>query len=319
MLHVNNILLATDFSIGARQAFSEALLLARRHEATLHVLHVVTAPARLPMAMDLVLSSYKEEAFGDLEAQAASQLEELLQEYDSTEVPIETAVQRGEAAGPVILSYAEAMDTDLVALGTRGQRKAKRLFMGSVAEEVIREAACPVLAVREHGGSSPPDHPVVERILLPVDFSEHSQRAMSYGKELAASYGADLDLLHVIERPSLPGAYGLEMEPAQVEVSDVSDKVRKALMDLSREAPGPDVPTELHVHEGHASNAIISVAKTRGSDLIVLASHGRTGLKRFVMGSTAESVLREAPCPAFIVKSYGKLLLPDHTPEAPAS
>ena len=318
MLHINNILLPTDFSRGAEQALNEALFLARRHEATLHVLHVVTAPARLPMAMDLVLSSYKEEAFGDLEAQAASSLEELLQAYDSTEVQIETTIRRGEAAGPVVLSYAETLDADLIALGTRGRREAKRLFMGSVAEEIIREAACPVLAVRERKGAFP-DRPVVERILVPVDFSEHSQRALTYGKELAASYGADLGLLHVVERPSLPGAYGLEVEPAQIQASDVDDKIREALVDTSSEAPGPDVHVTCHVQEGHTPNVITSVAKTRESDLIVLASHGRTGLKRFVMGSVAESVLRKAPCPAFIVKSYGKSLLSEHGSEAPVS
>jgi len=303
VLQVNNIVLATDFSEGGKCALDEALAWAQRFEATLHLLHVVTAPERLPMAMDLVLSEYKEEALGDLEAQAASKMSKLLESRRADNVPVETSVRRGEAAAPVVLDYAKEQDADLIVTGSHGRRGARRFMMGSTSEEVLRAAERPVLVARtcKHVLSSKPPG----RVLVPVDFSEHSQRTVSYGREIAATYGAALDLVHVVEETSLPGVYGLEAEATTVAASEVRTETVQALEQLS-ETAGPEVEATPHVLDGHAARVIPALAEERESGLIVMASHGRTGLKRLAMGSVAEQVVRRAPCPVWVAKSFGK-------------
>jgi nucleotide-binding universal stress UspA family protein len=306
MLSIRNILLATDFSEGAECALDRALSWARRFEARLHLLHVVTAPERLPMGMDLVLSDYKEEAFGDLKSQAVSNFDKLLETRRTDDVGIETSIRRGEAAAPVVLAYAEKHDADLIATGSHGQRGARRLVLGSTSEEVAREAACPVLVARTCEHVLANDSPA--RVLVPVDFSDHSAQAVSYGRELAAAHDAELDLAHVVEQTSLPGVYGLEAETAEVEPGDVHAETRQALRELL-DAPGPDVPTTTHVLDGHAADALAAFAEERETGLIVTASHGRTGLEHLAMGSVAKRIMRRAPCPVFIAKSLGKSLV----------
>lgn len=83
------------------------------------------------------------------------------------------------------------------------------------------------------------------------------------------------------------------------------------------EAPGPEAQeAEAHVLEGHPPSALAEFAESQGTGLIVMASHGRTGLKRLLMGSVAERVVRQAPCPVFVAKSYGKSVLPGLEAEA---
>lgn len=306
MLQIRNILLATDFSEGAECALEQALSLARRFEAKLHLLHVVAAPERLPMGMDLLIADHKEEAFGDLESQADSELEKLLETRSIGDVQVEKHVHRGEAAAPVVLTYAEENRIDIIVTGSHGRRGARRFMLGSTSEEIAREADCPVLVARTCERALFGDPP--GRVLVPVDFSEYSREAVSYGRELAAAYEAPLDLVHVVEASALPGVYGLEEGAEQVEAGDVQAGTTRALRQLLG-TPGPDVQAELHVLDGHPPSMIAELAEERETGLIAMASHGRTGLDQLLMGSVAERVMRQAPCPVFVVKSFGKSLL----------
>jgi nucleotide-binding universal stress UspA family protein len=144
----------------------------------------------------------------------------------------------------------------------------------------------------------------IRSILLPTDFSECANYALSYATSLARAASAPIICLHVVE-PVVPtvGYTGLT-EP--LPIADLSEQLEES---AERELPKIATCEEcsgLNVEEviahGDAAAEIVRVAKERNVDLIVISSHGRTGLGRILFGSTAESVVRHAPCPVLVVK-----------------
>lgn len=181
-------------------------------------------------------------------------------------------------------------------MATHGRVGIDHLLSGSVAEDVVRHAACPVLTVRCKEGTGWKDQ--VSRILVPVDFSEHMP--VQAALELAHAYGADVDLLHVIEEAVLPTIYGVEplFSGAPLYAQHTENALRKTIEGLWSE----DVVVRTHVRIGNPPRRILEFARERGCDLIVLGSQGRTGLGRLLMGSVAEKVVRLADVPVFTVK-----------------
>ena len=144
----------------------------------------------------------------------------------------------------------------------------------------------------------------IRSILLPTDFSECGNYALSYAASFARTFKASIVCVHVIE-PMVPTVgYSGMTEP--LPIADISaqleDSAERELPKLAEcaECAGLDVE-EVIVH-GEAASEIVRVAKEREVDLIILSSHGRTGLGRILFGSTAEAVVRHAPCPVLVVK-----------------
>jgi nucleotide-binding universal stress UspA family protein len=181
--------------------------------------------------------------------------------------------------------------------------------MGSVAEDVVRTVMCPVLTVRKETSVAPGQ--AVRRILVPIDFSEPSQNALDHAKELAMTYGAEIHLLHVVEEVALPGAYG--MEPISFVVPEIIQSTETALADMVKEEVGYE-HVRVESVAGYPATTILDYIDEHDIDLVAIATHGRTGLDRLLLGSVAEKVVRRAACPVFTVKAYGKSLV-----EAPSS
>jgi len=300
MLSINRILWPTDLSTGAGQAFPHAAALAAWHEAELHILNVQEGggAVREEMTEQFPLSS--------------GALANLLGAADSPSHPVDlTALKMvqeqvsGEAPAEAIVSYADDHDMDLVVMGTHGRRGLQRLLIGSVAEEVLRTASCPVLTVRAGEDGVPAWN--VRNILAPIDFSEMSKGAVQHAKELALTYGAKITLLHAVEEIMYPSAYGMEM--ADVPGPEVVDRVEANLADIARDEIGYE-HVEVASKIGYAPSSILDYAAENEVDLIVIATHGRSGIERLLLGSVTERVVRRASVPVFVVKSFGKSLLP---------
>ena len=324
MLHVKNILVARDFSGAAQGATRYALDLAARTDATLHTLFAEVlrgdpfAPSEEPASsVDKIRERLRQ--IGDEHTRGA---------YDPASVRLVHAVERDIAAAPAILRYADEHDIDLIVLGTHGRRGLRRMALGSVAEEVVRQASCPVLTVgRRAGGEEADGDPAggmakdpahLQHLLVPIDFSTHSQEALRYAKALAALYEeAHLDLFHVIEETLHPAFYGPALRSIYDAQPDIEEKAVEELKKLYRTTDGPDGSAGFRAGPGRAPQVLATYAAHEGVDLIVMATHGRTGLERFSLGSVAEKVVRLAPCPVFTVKSFGKSLLrPEEAPSA---
>ncbi len=276
------LLFPTDFSKAAGQRFRHALALAERHGATLHVLHVVEGHGTAALA------------------RGEKEMETFLEACDADELPLEQAVVAAEAPGPAIRDYASAHGIDLIVMGRHGQRGLRRLFLGSVAEEVTREAPCPVLTVRR----SPATFPLgdTDTVLVPLDLSAASLHALALAKTMAAGYGARLVLLHVLEDIDLPSIYGDDIaNPIYDLYPEIRARTQAEIQRAVAAAGGPDVAAEVHFAEGEAAEAVVAFAETHGVDLIVLTRTGKHGLTRFLIGSTADGVVRAASCPVLVV------------------
>lgn len=300
MLEIRRVLWPTDFSTGAAQAFSHAAAMASWHEAELHVLHVADGTSQGSVGMEESFPISRD-TFAELLGAAG----EPPQAVDLDALSVVQEERERAAPAEAIVAYAEEQDIDVVVAGTHGRRGLQRLLIGSVAEEVIRTAPCPVLAVR--GGEVVPPAWGVRNILVPTDFSEASINALRHAKELALTYGAQLTLLHAVEEVVYPSAYGLE--PVNLPGPEVVQRVEGNLADLVRTEVGYEhVVVEAEI--GYAPSAILDHAEANQVGLIVIATHGRTGLERMLLGSVTERVVRRAPTPVFVVKSFGKSLLP---------
>lgn len=142
----------------------------------------------------------------------------------------------------------------------------------------------------------------IRKILVPIDFSEPSQQALHYARPFAEQFGASLTLLHVMEPVSYPADFGyLPAMPQEAEtqrLNELEDRLREMAAKL-----GTTVPLNCTVRIGRVWKEVVDMAKAQNTDLIIVATHGYTGLKHALLGSVAEKVLRHAPCPALVVRT----------------
>ncbi|MDX1530288.1 MAG: universal stress protein [Rhodothermales bacterium] len=139
----------------------------------------------------------------------------------------------------------------------------------------------------------------IRRILVPLDFSELAEEGLLYARELADKFGAELDVVHVVEEPAFPSFYKLG---AMRIYGMVPDQEKLAWTALRKRFSPDEEGVRLHVLRGAAESEIVRYATDRKVDLVVLTSHGLTGLQHVLLGSVAEKVTRHAPCPVLLVK-----------------
>ena len=142
----------------------------------------------------------------------------------------------------------------------------------------------------------------LKRILVTTDFSPESQKAFRYAVAFAKQFGASLDVVCIVE--PVPIMSGTEMSPIAVDASATVKSTQRKLMDwIAREVPST-VRTTAMVRQGRAFLEIVAAARQRSSDLIVISTHGYSGLMHVFMGSTAERVVRHASCPVLVVRQH---------------
>jgi nucleotide-binding universal stress UspA family protein len=140
----------------------------------------------------------------------------------------------------------------------------------------------------------------IGRILVPLDFSAASMQALDYAVELAKQFRAAIHLVHVHppdEASSVPGAAHLLLQSAEA-----IERLNEELTGIHRKRVEPFCPENCHVRGGQPYQEIIALAREIDADLIVLSTHGHSGLKHLLLGSTAERVVRLAPCPVLVVR-----------------
>lgn len=281
MLPVHTILFPTDLSENAQQAFPLACSLARDCGARIVVLHVVPPPT----VQDPLLALDNRKEYHKNLWQSLRQM----QPPDS-DVHVEHRLESGDAA-PEILQIAQRIKAGLIVIGTQGRTGLGRLLVGSIAEQVLRGATCPVLAVKKGAVVAK-----IQTILFPTDLSEASESALGVAFSLAQDYHARLIVLHVAS-PGHPVPYS-EFE----RMLQQSAGYRRELEAKLRQCQKPSCNAEFRVEEGDPAEQILRVAQETPCDLIVMGTHGRTGISRLLMGSVAEKALRNASCPILLVK-----------------
>ena len=142
----------------------------------------------------------------------------------------------------------------------------------------------------------------IHRILVPIDFSDNSKSALRYAVEFAAIVHAELLLVYVVE----PAVYPADFSFGQVAMPDFENELRQrgeeGLKNLVREHVHDTVPSRTIVRTGKPFLEIIDAAEEENVDLIMIASHGHTGVEHILFGGTAEKVIRKARCPVFVIR-----------------
>ena len=156
----------------------------------------------------------------------------------------------------------------------------------------------PDLSARTCNGA--PTH--LTKILVPVDFSDESKKSVHYAVALARQFGASIVLLHVMEPVVYPSDVGYGPVVVQAPNNRAIKKARARLTALGKKQVGDKILAETVVLTGSSWYEITEAAKALEIDLIVIGTHGYTGLDHALMGSTAEKVVRHAPCPVFVVR-----------------
>jgi nucleotide-binding universal stress UspA family protein len=292
---IHNLLLATDFSDWAARAEEYACSLAASWHAHLTVMTVLEFPPGLnpdyPVNQQYLTHRMNE---------ASEQLADFKQRASHRGIAVATRMATG-IPSEEINPAAQAEDSDLIIVGTRGKTGLAHVLLGSTAERVIRTAPCPVLAVHMAKDGPSGEHGVcLERILVPIDFSDCSLDALEYAAIVAKLSKASIDLVHVLE----PVSYGLDFTlDDSGERMKRRERVTRQLKDLSSALSATGITVKSHVRGGVPVDSILDDARSLGSDLVVMGTHGRRGLSHVMAGSVAEALLRRATCAVLTVRS----------------
>ena len=288
-----SILFATDLSPLSDAVLPVATSIARQRGAQLVIFHVEETPTGYPVG---------EWLYGPLEPTpgALEQLRERVKPAD-LRVPSEYLMGFGEPANEIV-RVAEETEAELIVMSTHGRTGLPRFIMGSVAEKVVRKAACPVLIVKPllNGSKEAPnpfDVSKARTILVPIDFSRVSEAAIQVATSLACDSGAQLIIAHV-EQPLVPYGGG------EVYCADILDAHTRALK-MALENIKPDDPRVACTHRllsGDPAGEIVRLAQEENADMIVTSTHGRKGLSHALLGSVAEAIVRRAKCPVLTLR-----------------
>jgi nucleotide-binding universal stress UspA family protein len=281
----DSILIPTDGKDGTKPAITHGIQLAATYDATVHALYVVDLP--------YLSGSQAEQRVEPLETKLN------VEGRDATEAICEQAREHGldvtetvETGLPFlsIIDYADAHDIDLVTMGTHGAGSSRAQFMGSTAKKVVRLSKMPVLTVRAVETAPTTEY---TNLLLATDGTQGSQRAISHCSELAAAYDATVHVISVVDSRLTRKGSGREFMAEQAE---------QACTDAVARISNTVVTTTSDVLNGRPADRILDYADDHDIDLVVLGTHGRSGIDRFVMGSVAETVLGRATTPVLTVR-----------------
>lgn len=309
MITLKRILFPTDFSECALQAFNYALDLAKRFNAELHVLHAIVNHSYAGY-----FSPDQEQLYKNLRKNAEHLMDGLFEDCTIDNIKVEKLYFPALSASSMILDYADQSQVDLIIMGTHGRQGLSHLMLGSVAENIIRTAKCPVLTIGKASSqgaeqTSKNFEVKIKNILVPIDFSDHSRKSLNYAVELARLYNAKLQLLHIIDTPIYPTFYVVDQLATTSIASNIKTRVLDNLSTLLKSVGDEKIDSEIYAIEGRAAMDIVKFATENNSDLIVIATHGLTGVERFLLGSVTEKVVRIAKSPVFTVKPQGRQMI----------
>jgi nucleotide-binding universal stress UspA family protein len=279
------ILVAVDGSESSRNALLQAFRLAVEEKCWITVTSVIP-----PFTGDLDLTGVK----GDVRASLAKPCEEALREAEQLareeRVLIKTVCEEGETYERII-DLADGSNADVIVMGRRGLKKFDRALVGSVTARVIGHTQCDVLVV--------PAGSVLgwKKILVATDGSKFSSIAINKAIDFAKAYGGSLVVVSVVD---VPTEFYAEAPQA---VEDMVRKAKEYTAAVREQAEAAGVKAETYVGEAETFEAIVKLAKDQAVNMIVVGSHGRTGLRRLLMGSVTEKVIGHATCPVLVAKS----------------
>jgi nucleotide-binding universal stress UspA family protein len=295
-LQIHNVLVPVDFSTPSLSAVGFAFPLIKKFGAELHLVHVFPRdyPITALVAMPLVLPEF------EINKSVHRHLKDVAKKYSIELRPGNIHVLKGRPFQE-ICRLARNIEIDLIIIATRGNTGFKHLVLGSTAERVVRYSPFPVLVVRSGAAKAGKRQLGFKKILVPIDFSECSMQGLSYANAFAKQFKSKLVLLNSVHFEYYFGTdehtrYDLPRLQQYAEKS-----AREQMRDLVRRTDWNGLKVEPSMRGGHPGQQICEHAKDADVDLIITSTHGTTGFRHVLLGSTAEYVIRHAQCPVLVV------------------
>jgi len=287
-MDIKNVIVPTDFSLPSRMAINYGVALARKFHARItlvHVLEPVASPEHMGAA-DLLKIERKQRE------DALENLSSLLAPEDEDDLDLRVVLKAGNVREEIATAIREH-HADIAVLGTHGRRRLGRLVVGSTTESLLRKLPIPVLtvshAIRPMG---------FERILFATDLSQASARGFAFALDIAKTLQAGILAVHVL--PTIMPARedgDIAAEAREIALAEA----RRKLSGLVTEGRRHDVTVQTLLTEGPAAPAILKAAEESNVDLILATIEEKSALKKALVGTTAEQVIREANVPVLCV------------------
>ena len=286
---VEKILLSTDGSEYSEGAIREAIKLAKKCSSKLTVLSVIDTNPEFDALAPQLMEKKEKGARQNLDAVQARARQE--------GVDCDTIVHEGEEPYKYIVDEAIKSKSTMIVMGRRGRTGLKRLMMGSVTARVIGHAPCNVLVVPKAAQLE------FKNIVVATDGSKYSAAAASEALGLAKWNGSALTVISVVPSELMtPSDIDFTITQRELIAEKEMHEAEKNAKVVKEAALKEGVAVKAFVLSGRPADAIIETAQEKNADLIVLGSHGRTGVERLLMGSVAERVIVLASCPVLVVK-----------------
>ncbi|MFO7712440.1 MAG: universal stress protein [Dehalococcoidia bacterium] len=292
------ILVCLDGSELAAQILPYAKVQAMQFGSEVHLLNVIEK------------SNKEREGERSHEPAMSGYLNKMAEPLRKQDIEVKCETVEGVAAG-AILAYADQCEIDLIAMATQGRSGLKRAVLGSVAGFVLRESGLPVLIIRprETGAKTTKNAQPITKILVCLDGSELAEQVIPCATGQALAFQAKLVLFQVVPEPIAysPGIPGAASMPVQTEAmlqqaqTDLG-LAREYLEGLAAPLRKKGVKVETAAMLGSVGQTILNYASRNDVDLITIATHGRSGLKRAVFGSVADYLLRESGLPNLVIR-----------------
>ena len=306
----SKVLVPVDGSNFAEHALPYALGVARRTGATLH-LALVHVPADIgtptyPLA-DAIESRDEE-----LREHDTAYMEALVERLKPTDVEVKPALLSGRV-GSALADYVDARQIDLVVMTTHGRGGLQRAWLGSTADSLIRHCMIPILLVRpsdETREIGPESDREIRTVLAALDGSDTSETALRDAFELGITEDASLLLIHALQPPVASASpylpHTIQLTHDEMEARE--KQMKKYLEELADQDWLGDRPTRVEVRvDYHPAPAILELAEEEDVDLIALGTHGRGGLRRLILGSVADKVIRGTHRPVLVHRGVGRI------------
>lgn len=282
---MKKFLMATDLSARSDRALERAVMLAQDHEAYLTIIHVIDD--ELPSALS--------DAQEDAARQAIDEHVDKLAANNRDRISIEVVSGRPHAD---ILAMAEKIEAEMVILGMHREDAFKDRFRGTTSERVIRAGGVPVLMAKER---------VIrpyQRVIVGVDFSVYSRRAVEFAVKFIP--GGEFHLVHAYGVPFEGFLYGhdTKRQVAKLHEVEFEKMMDEEMTTFLTSLEGTVGGVERVMKQGTVREVIFDQARRLKPDLVVMGTHGRTGIAHAFLGSVAEDLLRAPPCDVLAVKAF---------------
>jgi nucleotide-binding universal stress UspA family protein len=291
MRELKRIIVGHDLRGGGDMALKSAAVLAKRYGAAMRLVHVVEPPHSYERIAHPLASSA---AVEEVAQKIGAKLEALTVSPNLNGLQVEYEVRRGKPFVELIIAR-RAWNADLLVVGNNHEQGAH--FLGSTSERVVRKAMVPVMVAKKVLSAN------AQTFLVPTDFSACAKKAAAEALVLAENFSGRVVFDHVVDLyPSYAFTYTDDIAVPLVLPPPSPEEMEAEWENFLSGLPLEKVAWEKNTQEGEPAAEILQQAELKQADLIVIGTHGRTGLGYMLMGSVAEKVVRGASCPVLTIR-----------------